>query len=321
LTRGRRVVLIGSTEHDTTINVVGAILSSMRNVSVMVFDGSGLGEHLHLSARFPSTGCDPIRFECKTPHDTLDWREVHSVWNRRWHNPAVLQDVTRTSGLHDFAEENWRRFVNGVWLCSAAKWVNAPPAHTVAANKVLQLREAKEVGFAVPETLITSDPAAAAAFIADYPRGVICKSLGNTFSSPATQTVLLHDGHLAMLKRLGLAPAIFQEYVRGESDIRVTVVGDRVFAGRIHTAKGNDPVDWRTDPDNPWYTHRLPPTIKHRCVELTHRLGLRYGAIDLRMSAEGEYVFFEINPGGQFLFLEVWTGLPIAKALATYLVN
>jgi D-alanine-D-alanine ligase-like ATP-grasp enzyme len=50
-------------------------------------------------------------------------------------------------------------------------------------------------------------------------------------------------------------------------------------------------------------------------------LGLRYGAIDLRLTPQGEYVFLEINPGGQFLFCEIHAGVPITRKLAAALLG
>jgi hypothetical protein len=51
------------------------------------------------------------------------------------------------------------------------------------------------------------------------------------------------------------------------------------------------------------------------------RLGLVYGAIDLRLTPEGRYVFLEINPSGQFLYVEHATGQPITAALAKALIE
>jgi glutathione synthase/RimK-type ligase-like ATP-grasp enzyme len=50
-------------------------------------------------------------------------------------------------------------------------------------------------------------------------------------------------------------------------------------------------------------------------------LGLVYGAIDLRRTPEGEYVFLEVNTAGEFLFIEERTGQQISKALAEWLAR
>ena len=56
-------------------------------------------------------------------------------------------------------------------------------------------------------------------------------------------------------------------------------------------------------------------------LALRRRLGLWYGAIDLRRAPDGEFVFLEINPAGQWLFVEYATGQPIAQELAALLAR
>ena len=48
-------------------------------------------------------------------------------------------------------------------------------------------------------------------------------------------------------------------------------------------------------------------------------LHLEYGAIDMRLTPDGDYVFLEINPNGEYLYVEQATGLPISRALAEHL--
>jgi glutathione synthase/RimK-type ligase-like ATP-grasp enzyme len=65
----------------------------------------------------------------------------------------------------------------------------------------------------------------------------------------------------------------------------------------------------------------LPRALEGALLELMRRLGLVYGAIDLRRRADGEYLFFEVNPAGQWLFVEQRTGQPIADAVAAELMR
>ena len=71
---------------------------------------------------------------------------------------------------------------------------------------------------------------------------------------------------------------------------------------------------------NTW-PHELTPEATSKLTALMERLGLVYGAIDLRLTPEGRYVFLEINPVGQFLYIEQATGQPIAAALAQTLLK
>lgn len=114
---------------------------------------------------------------------------------------------------------------------------------------------------------------------------------------------------------------IFQEYVEAVYDLRVTVVGERVFAAAIHSQETAYPVDFRMDMANARVEAvDLPEEVSDELLALMARMGLVYGAIDLRLRPDGEYVFLEINPAGQFLFIEQETGQPIAAAIAEALL-
>jgi glutathione synthase/RimK-type ligase-like ATP-grasp enzyme len=65
----------------------------------------------------------------------------------------------------------------------------------------------------------------------------------------------------------------------------------------------------------------LPPEIQDKCVRLVEQLELSYGAIDMVLTPEGRYVFLEINPNGQYLWIEEQTGMPISAALCDLLMD
>jgi hypothetical protein len=79
-------------------------------------------------------------------------------------------------------------------------------------------------------------------------------------------------------------PIIFQSYVPKRIEVRVTGVGERVFAAEIHSqATHRTRLDWRRyDLDvTPHYPHALPREIEERCARLVAESGLVYGTIDL----------------------------------------
>ena len=109
-----------------------------------------------------------------------------------------------------------------------------------------------------------------------------------------------------MLDAVAQLPCFFQHHVRKAHELRVTVIGDRLFAARIHSQ--DDPrtaADFRDFSAEILYeAATLPPELERRCIQLVHSYGLTYGAIDLIVTPEGEHVFLENNPAGQFLFVE-----------------
>ncbi len=119
-------------------------------------------------------------------------------------------------------------------------------------------------------------------------------------------------------KAIQACPAIFQFHVETSFDVRVTVVDDRIFAARIVLMDRTEKdVDWRrADPARLGYEHlRLPADLKAKCIKLLAAMGLSYGALDFVVTPEGEYVFLELNPAGQWGWIERVLGLPITDAI------
>lgn len=110
--------------------------------------------------------------------------------------------------------------------------------------------------------------------------------------------------------------------VKKSEDIRVTVVGDKVFSASIK-CDNPDIVDWRKLENCGMlfeYTE-LPEKIKYLCIQLTKEFKLEFGAIDLAIDDNGEYIFFEINPNGQWAWLDKNLNYNIANEIANLLFN
>ena len=103
------------------------------------------------------------------------------------------------------------------------------------------------------------------------------------------------------------------------SELRILLVGDQVFAAAAAMQHGEYPVDVRMNRNMRYKPHPLPPDIIEKLQALRHHLRLEYGAVDMRLTPEGDYVFLEINPNGEYLYVEQATDLPISRALAEHL--
>jgi glutathione synthase/RimK-type ligase-like ATP-grasp enzyme len=81
--------------------------------------------------------------------------------------------------------------------------------------------------------------------------------------------------------------------------------------------------DWRHSQRQrlPFVPHRLPPEIESRCIALVERLQLSFGAIDMILTPDGRYVFIEINPNGEYDWIEHKTALPITDAICDLLLS
>jgi glutathione synthase/RimK-type ligase-like ATP-grasp enzyme len=252
--------------------------------------------------------------------EPVDLGRVTAVW---WRRPQVA-DVSSVSEFDArvFAANEWHEAVSGLWLLLDVPWCNPPANDEMAGRKLHQLRVASQLGMRVPRTLVTSDPERARGFIA---RNGMGRTIFKTFSATYEvwrETRLVRAEELELLDAVRTAPVIFQEYVEAAADLRVTFVGDRVFAAAIDASATDYPVDFRMSLGQARTTATtLPSDVESRLRRLMNRLGLVYGAIDLRLTPRGDCVFLEINTAGEFLFVEDRTGLPITDALADWLLR
>jgi glutathione synthase/RimK-type ligase-like ATP-grasp enzyme len=206
----------------------------------------------------------------------------------------------------------------------------APPAVDQQAHlKAAQLDVARALGFELPPTLITNSPADFLDFYRAHNGNVVSKLAGGAFfrslaTSFARYTEVVSKRDVGYAYTVRYCPAIFQAYVPKRVELRITVVGRRVFAVEIHSQVSNHTRhDWRRYDmaETPHMAHDLPSGVEQRCVQLVEQLGLCYGAIDMVVTPDGRYVFLEINPNGQYLWIEEATGLPISDAICDLLMT
>jgi glutathione synthase/RimK-type ligase-like ATP-grasp enzyme len=200
-------------------------------------------------------------------------------------------------------------------------WVNPRAADEAAHRKPYQWEIAQQVGLRLPRTLVTNRPEEARAFIE---RVGVGKAVFKAFVASIEawrETRLVEAADVERLEQVRYAPVIFQEYVEGV-DLRITAVGDRLFPCEIDARNTSYPMDMRMVVGESVVSPvELPPGLHDALLALQRRLGLRYGAIDMRRTPDGEYVFLEVNPAGQWLFVERLTGMPIGQAVADLLAG
>jgi MvdD-like protein with pre-ATP grasp domain len=243
--------------------------------------------------------------------------QVRSFW---WRRPqAFALPGGMAPHAQQFALSELSTALQGMWQCSEALWVNNIVRDAAAAHKPWQLDQARQVGLTIPDTLITTDPEKVRAFWQARRGEVIYKPFLQTFHS-WRETRQLKADQLAQLDSVRLAPVIFQSLIPGAADLRVTVIGSEVFPAAVDLRKMEYKLDVRLN-QQAYERHPLPPATTEKLLALMRRLGLEYGAIDLRLTPDGDYVFFEVNPAGQFLFVEHACQLPISAALAAHLIK
>ena len=250
----------------------------------------------------------------------LDGSSVEAAIFRRPGTPEISESIG-DMGERTYSQIEWAALLRSIYMRLEGRWLNAPPKIAIAEDKPYQIQNAVRLGFDVPETLITNDIGEAVEFVRVH-QPVIGKPLKEALlegeKERAIFTSRLSALDVADEQSLAVAPVIFQREIPKRYDIRVTVVGTRVFATAIHSQEFvGTAVDWRRGsvPDLVHESIELPSTIADRCVKLVEHLGLRFGAIDLILGTDGRYWFLEINPNGQWAWIENRTGAPIASAI------
>ena len=248
----------------------------------------------------------------------LDLDEVGAVWHRRI-RPFTIDPLLADETARSFAWSESHEAINGLWPAMDCFWMNPPHADERAAKKAYQHRLAVRAGLRIPDTLVTNGPEEARAFVETHAAtGVVRKAFRNIAQAPRT-TIKVGAEELLQIESVRFAPVIFQEYIPVELDLRVTLVDGEVFT----TAFRSDPeyaVDYRTGIGSAEVMpYELPPDVSSKLLTVMDQLELKFGAADFRLTPDGEFVFFEINPAGEYLFCSDRTGQAIPQAIAAAL--
>lgn len=219
------------------------------------------------------------------------------------------------------ARLHWEAFLRNFMMYASCQWVNHPAATYEAEHKALQLAVASDIGLDIPRTRITNS-ASAVSEVSSSGR-VALKGLDTVLWRENGQD---HFGYTNLISSDELAesdlsdmPATIQEAISNKLDLRVTVVGTDVWTASVSTEGSGIDGDWRLlKEEADFEVFTLPREIEQRCVDLTKKLGLTFGAIDLAL-INGTYVFFEINPTGEWAWLEERLSFPVAETLAAHL--
>jgi hypothetical protein len=257
-------------------------------------------------------------FTLSSDESVISSDQIEGLWLRRVQPPAISDEVI-TSEARSFCQSETRDFITG-FLATFPNVVNKRDSEYISSKKPYQLRVAADIGLRVPDTLISTNPSMIRSFYDRHVGNVIFKVLTPT-KFQFTETRLLEREFLDYLDSAVFAPTIFQERVKARIHLRITVVDREIFCASVEPTRPHALLDWRLDRAPIIRATTVPDEVAEKLIMLCDALNLRYGAIDVILSEDGEYTFLEINPGGQFLFVEIQTGQPISLAIAKSLTN
>jgi glutathione synthase/RimK-type ligase-like ATP-grasp enzyme len=263
--------------------------------------------------------------------DDIDTRRVRSAWHRR---PKLPDAGHCLEADRSFIEGQWKYVQKGVFDVADALldalWVNHPRAADYAESKLAQLQAARAAGLRIPDTLISNHAPDVAKLI--QRRG---KIVFKTFYPQSWQDLnkkLTYQMSVVALdatsdlpeQAIAMAPGIYQQYIDKVYDIRVTIIGCKLFAIRMKKASGEAYFDWRPhsyDDDMQVDDFAVSETLESQLRDVMKRLGIVFGCIDLVVDRQGDIYFLEVNQAGQFLFVEdMLPQLQTLRAMAAMLI-
>ncbi|MET8633904.1 ATP-grasp ribosomal peptide maturase [Streptomyces sp. NPDC004096] len=304
-------VLILTSEQDVTADMVVAELH-LGSVPVMRLDPADVPGKAVLSADYAHGDFDG---HLSVNGQVLSMGGLRSVWVRRPGEPAA-----HASESSSWLTAETRQALYGMLYSAPTRWMNHPRNADQARYKPWQLRIAHLSGFAVPPTVITTAPRVAQQFAEEYRDVVVKSASGPPPGDPASALPTTLVGPGADFSTVAAGPALLQRYVSKSADIRLTCVGPRLFGARKRSAPGQ--VDGRYgDTGHAWQTTPVPDRIVKSVQEYLALSGLAYAAFDFAEDEDGLWWFLECNQAGQFGFVELETGQPIAEAVALWLAG
>ncbi|MFP3992275.1 ATP-grasp ribosomal peptide maturase [Streptomyces sp. E11-3] len=302
-------VLVLTCAEDVTADLVVSALGDA-GVPVLRLDPADLPGEAALSAEYVQGDFDG---HLSAGGRMVSMTSLRSIWVRRPGRPAA-----RAEHQSAWLTAESEQALYGTLNCTGVRWMNHPVAAAQARCKPWQLRVAHHSGFAVPPTLITSFPRAAREFAAQHPDLVVKPVSG---AHPSDQALALPTTTVEPdtdFAGVAAGPTLLQQRVLKHADIRLTCVGDELFAARRPSEP--DQVDWRfADDGGTWTPTEVPKRIARAIRAYMSIAQLAYGAFDFAEDADGTWWFLECNQGGQFGFVQLETGQPIAEAVAAWL--
>src|SRR2546423_1332137 len=266
-----------------------------------------------------------IEGEIINAYHRVAFDDICAVWYRRPRNLFAKGPSPTSTTLDNYVKAQSMATLTALYESLQTLWVGHPHKLRRAEVKALQLAEASKAGLKTPYTLISNAPAKAAAFIdvlgdaecAIKPLIALGVSNQQGYRLPLTTT--LPKGHA--LDSVALAPTIFQPYVDKAAELRCVVIGEKIFCAKMNSqANENTRTDWRGG-EREHEIFSLPEHVEASIHRLMDNFGINFASMDMILTPEGEFVFLEVNPNGQWLWIEEELGLPLVVSMADLLTT
>ena len=250
-----------------------------------------------------------------------------SIWNRRIFSPDFPKNFPKN--LEEIVIEESKRTLQSLIVMHKGLVINSPFDNFRANNKLEQLRYAKKIGLNIPDTVITNEPEKAKDFYERHNGNIIFKmqklpiiKIENDVYKTILTNKISYEDFINNFERIRNNPCFFQEKIEKRYEIRLTIIGKKLFPIAIYSQNSEISRDdfRRYDFDKVEYKYvEIPEDVTKKTLKLMEYYGLHYAAIDIIYTPGDKYVFLEVNPNGQYLWTEEMSGVPITESFADYL--
>jgi len=254
-------------------------------------------------------------------------QEVGVIWWLKPENYQVFPEVNDAWGFKYCQQETESLIDSLSGLYPQARWVNHYYKIRFPSNRINQIPTAHKLGITIPPTLVTNSYDAACNFVIQQ---------GKCLVKPMRYSGFLHDKDkkqyacytnpidLETLEEfresIRLAPVFIQKRIQKKAEYCVTLIGKQSFVCRIdaqHTKDSDATLDWRvTEPEKLVHVpDKLPTEYLNKLHQMLDELGLNFGAFDIIRDEDDTLYFIELNPNGQWYWIEILTKMPMVRAM------
>ena len=251
--------------------------------------------------------------------------DFENIWFRR-PTPIKVSHGADTAENRHIAGEWSEAFEGFLAHIPTDDWINHPALNVIASHKLEQLTRAKQFGLDTPDTLLTQEPDDVLKFWRKHGQQIIVKPLATGYlerdeqsSDSIIYTSLVLEKHISDLSQIPNCPTLFQERINKRTDVRVTIIDGQYIAIALNAAEdGEQRLDIRRNNmrDVSYEKLHLPDAVSSALLKLVQSYSLRFAAVDLCVDSEGMWKFFEINPNGQWAWLDIYANAGISSQFA-----
>ena len=244
---------------------------------------------------------------------TINSESIYSIYYRK----PMLPDLRMYDPqYHLLIQRDIISIINGIVDSFGGRVITKPSILRKTENKVYQMIYASKHGWDIPKSYIGNDKLISN----EYTKSLsIIKPLttGKTYGKNGWE---LYQTNIfrGIEEDIDFTPVYLQHYIPKQYEVRITIIAKEVYAVRIDT---KNKIDWRLDYQNHKYTLiACPENVIRKCYQMMTDFNLIFGAFDFIVTPENEWIFLEVNPNGQWLWLEQSLSLDISKRILDNLI-